>query len=142
MVKTAFLSGLVLLIALGGCASPGINPDQKAPPVKKKSFKKLENDDASDATRGQARSINTLVKRAQQYERQDELEKAIAVIERALGIQSKDAYLWYYLGKLHFAKGQFRKSIRFARRSNQFAGADSEQRILNDELISLSRESL
>lgn len=53
-----------------------------------------------------------------------ELERAIALSERALRITPRDARLWYRLASIHFQQRNYSEAAGFARRGLSFAAAE------------------
>lgn len=141
MAKTAFLVLSFSLIFISACGSISTRPDvEQTPSVEKKSFKKLEKQEPNSSN-GIDKTIASLLNKAGEQERTGKLETAIVTIERALRIQPQNAYLWFYLADLYFKKGDYEKSIQFARRSDSFSASDSEQRELNAQLIARAKQA-
>lgn len=75
------------------------------------------------------RSINpadTLLAQANAKASRGETRQAIAVLERAVRLQPRDANAWLRLAELYLNLGEFHKAEQFARRSQQFMARDKK----------------
>ncbi len=106
---------LILMIAallLGGCSTSG--PMQRG------------------QTTGPAQ---VLLNQAHAEAQAGALQRAIALVERAVRIEPRNAYVWHRLAQLQLAAGNRAKAKQFARRSNQFAGENRSLKRANHRLI-------
>lgn len=69
--------------------------------------------------------VGVLMAQADQQAAKGEQAQAIALLERAVRIEPRNAHAWLRLARLHFSAGDLNKAQQFARRAKQFAGADT-----------------
>ncbi len=67
---------------------------------------------------------DTLLAQANSKASLGETNQAIAVLERAVRLQPRDANAWLRLAELYLGLGEAHKAEQFARRAKQFSGAD------------------
>ena len=79
--------------------------------------------------------IDSLLGQARQLEQSGDLTQAIALTERAVRIEPRNARAWHQLARLYQARGDTAKARQFARRSIQFAGEDKALIKANQRLI-------
>ncbi len=65
-----------------------------------------------------------LMAQADQFAVNGENDQAIALLDRAVRIEPRNAHAWLRLARLHYVAGDFSKAEQFARRAMQFAGSD------------------
>ena len=87
-----------------------------------------------------------LLAQANEHERMGDIDKSIALVERAVRIEPRNAFAWHRLAKLHFSLNNFSKAEQFARRSIQFAGGNKRliqdnQRLIETVRLKQQRES-
>jgi len=68
--------------------------------------------------------VGVLMVEADQQAAKGDQARAIALLERAVRIEPRNAHAWLRLARLHFSAGDLNKAQQFARRAKQFAGAD------------------
>ena len=76
-----------------------------------------------------------LLAQAETQQQLGNLSKSIALVERAVRIEPRNAYAWHHLAKLYFEAENYKKAEQFALRSNQFAGQDRQLVNENSRLI-------
>lgn len=70
-----------------------------------------------------------------------ELERAAALTERALRIDSQDGYLWLRLGEIRLRQQRNGEAIELARRAQSVAGLDRRLNTAADDLIQRARSA-
>lgn len=86
--------------------------------------------------------IASLIKDAKQYSTQGKTEQAVAIIERALRIEPKNALLWHQLAVLRMQQHQWQQAISMARKSNALAGENKRLKSDNWALIAAAYDAL
>ncbi len=81
-----------------------------------------------------------LLAQAQLAAQAGELNRAIALVERAVRIEPRNPYLWHRLAQLQLRAGNRTKAAQFARRSEQFGDQDPQLRRANRHIIETARE--
>lgn len=69
-------------------------------------------------------------------------ESAVATLERALRMDSKNALLWHRLALIRQHQHQWRQSLSLARKSNSLAAGNRDLHIANWEIIARASEHL
>ena len=69
-------------------------------------------------------------------------EAAGSSLERALRIEPRNPWLWHQLAQLRLDQGQYEQAITLARKSNSFAGHQSDVQAANWQLIGQARVAL
>lgn len=100
---------MIVLFALGGCAT---SPLQR-----------------------QSQPLQLLLAQADQHEQEGNTKQAIALVERIVRMEPRNAYAWHKLAQLYAAQGQLEKAAQFARRSNQLAVAERGLIEANQQII-------
>ncbi len=77
----------------------------------------------------------SLLSRAEQQQRDGDLDGAVSSIERALRIEPRNAHLWHRLAELRLAQERFRMAIELAEKSNALAAGDRALKRANWLLI-------
>lgn len=70
--------------------------------------------------------VEGLLKNSHELQDKGDLAGAVASIERALRIESKNAYLWNRLAHLRLEQGQSARAVELAAKSRSLAGADDK----------------
>jgi len=71
---------------------------------------------------GLSRAVSTLIKQAGQQRRAGDYVAAAANLERALGIQPLEPYVWNRLARIRMEQGRYAQARHLASRSNVLAG--------------------
>ncbi len=108
----AGLTLMIITLLLGGCSSMG--PTTTAPG---------------------SGPAQVLLQQAQALKQQGQLDRAIALTERAVRIEPRNAYAWYELALLYSAQGEHAKANQFAHRSIQLANENQALIRANQRLI-------
>ncbi len=108
---------IVLMLMLGGCTVTG--------PMQQPADVEVENTGPTQVLLAQAAG----------KEGQGNISEAIALTERAVRIEPRNAYAWHRLATLYFSSGDLKKSEQFARRSNQLARGNQKLMQDNQQLI-------
>lgn len=118
------LAGLVALLALAGCATPGERAEQEEAAAEQGV---IVEEDGTVRHSVPNRTVALLWERAEQAREQGRLEDAIASLERALRMTPQDPVLWSRVAELRLRQGRFAVAENLAAKSNALAG---EQRLL------------
>lgn len=118
-MKKPYLSLVILALILTACSSTG----------------PLSSSKASGPT-------GVLLAQAKEHENMGNIEQSVALVERALRIEPRNAFAWHRLAKLQFTLGNFKKAEQFAKRSIQFAAGNKRLINENEKLIENVRRKL
>jgi len=80
-------------------------------------------------------AVSTLVKQAEQQRRAGDYVTAAANLERALGIQPLEPYVWNRLAWVRMEQGRYAQARHLASRSNVLAGGKQSKLRLNNQNI-------
>jgi len=100
---------------------------------------------AGPQTSGEAPSVTTgraatsLLARADSHVQAGEWEQAAALLERALRIEPRNAWLWYHLATVRLQQGRPAQAESLAKRSSSLAPDDRKLREKNRRLIEAAR---
>jgi len=86
-------------------------------------------------------AAGTLVKQAEQQRRAKNLVGAAATLERALGIQPRDPYIWNRLARVRIEQGLYSQAGNLASRSNALAGGRGALERDNWTIIATARKA-
>ncbi|MES9855182.1 MAG: tetratricopeptide repeat protein [Sedimenticola sp.] len=86
-------------------------------------------------------AVASLIATARQQEAAGNLQGAVATMERALGIEPRNAHLWYRLAQLRLAQNRITLANDLAMKSKALAGADRELKRDNWQLIAKARRA-
>lgn len=111
---------LVLCLLLSACA--GTSQD-----------KTLNSQISSDQDSGRATS--SLLAKVDIQESSEQWERAAALLERALRIEPRNAYLWHRLAQIRLQQGQYRLAESLIQKSNALAKNDEELQKKNSRLL-------
>lgn len=81
-------------------------------------------------------AIRVLILRADRHIDQKQWPKAIAVLERALRINKRQAETWARMALAYQGKNELEQAIQMAKRSNSYAAQKTDLKIYNWQLIS------
>ena len=82
---------------------------------------------------------DTLLAQANAKAASGETQQAIAVLERAVRLQPRNAHAWMRLSELYLEQGDYHKAEQFAGRVQQFAGDNQELQRRAAEVIKQAR---
>ncbi|MCF6236896.1 MAG: tetratricopeptide repeat protein [Gammaproteobacteria bacterium] len=116
---------IALILTLGGCSVTG--------PMQQPADIEIKNSGPTQV----------LLAQAVGKEKQGNISEAIALTERAVRIEPRNAFAWHRLARLYFSSGNLKKAEQFTRRSNQLARG--HQKLMQDnqqllEEIHISRQ--
>ena len=106
---------LLLLLLLTACAGPqtgGEAPEPKA-----------------------GRAVTSLLAQADTRAQAGEWEQAAALLERALRIEPRNAWLWHHLAVVRFKQGRHAQAVSLANKSSNLAPGDAALQEKNRRLI-------
>lgn len=81
------------------------------------------------------RSVSVLLGAAQKQQANGEFDAAVATLERAVRIDSRNALAWHQLANLRYKQKNWEQAAQLALKSNSFAGADKALQARNWRLI-------
>lgn len=90
-------------------------------------------------TQDAARPVVSLLAKAKQHENLTQWERAAALLERALRIEPRNAYLWHRLANIRLQQGRYGMAESLAEKSNSLVTEDETLRQRNAELIETAR---
>lgn len=76
-----------------------------------------------------------LISQADMMQQMGDYNNAIALVERAVRIDPRNAYAWHRLANLNLLNSKLDKAEQFALRSNQFAAGNKELLEANQNII-------
>ncbi len=88
------------------------------------------------------KAVIALLDQAQSDNGAGHREAAGSSLERALRIEPRNPWLWHLLAQLRLDQGQYAQAITLARKSNSFAGHQSDVQAANWQLIGQARVAL
>lgn len=91
------------------------------------------------ASEDTGRAVVTLLAKVEQHEKQTQWERAAALLERALRIEPRNAYLWHRLANVRLQQGRYGMAESLAEKSNALAKDDETLMRRNAELIETAR---
>lgn len=83
-----------------------------------------------------------LVIEAKKSVKKGKLERAAALLERALRIEKKNASLWHDLAQVRMGQGKYDQAINIAAKSNSLARNNAALRKRNNKLIKVAKSNL
>ena len=134
-----------LLVLSGGCASLTTSPmgSQQIPPVEEKSSGEdiVPVPPSVTVPEGQSATapVIALLNDAAAKEQQGEFDTAIVVLERAVRIEPRNAFVWHRLARLHLRQGEYGQAETMAKKSSQLAPDDARLQAINWHLIADAR---
>lgn len=81
------------------------------------------------------RSVSVLLGAAQKQQANGDFDAAVATLERAVRIDSRNALAWHQLANLRYKQKNWEQAAQLALKSNSFAGADKALQARNWRLI-------
>ena len=129
---------VVLLVLLGGCATP---PPEPAPPGTSVPAPAPDAAPPPPVARSENIAVAGLMETARADAAVGKLANAAASIERALRIEPRNPRLWQELARVRLKQGQFLQAEQVAARSNSWAGKDNALRAENWRLIAEARDA-
>ncbi len=95
-------------------------------------------EDASAAT---GRAAASLLARADTHVQAGQWEQAAALLERALRIEPRNAWLWHHLATVRLRQGRYAQAVSLANKSSSLAPGDAALQAKNRRLIEEAREA-
>ena len=116
----------LITLMLAGCASgPSTTPEDGV--------------DDIGGTRDAGRAVATLLVKVDGQEQRAHWERAAALLERALRLEPRNAWLWHRLAKIRLQQGRYGMAESLAQKSNALARDDEALKQQNAELIENAR---
>lgn len=124
-----------------GVAQPA--QEETAPPVRDEGVQISAYEPASQVplTPLHSSAVQSLLRSAEEQERERDLVGAVGTLERALRIEPRNAHLWHRLADLRFQQGRYTQAAGLAEKSLALAGGDSVLKRDNWRLIADSRRA-
>ncbi|MCF6229175.1 MAG: tetratricopeptide repeat protein [Gammaproteobacteria bacterium] len=94
---------ILLTLSLAGCSTLPTPPEQQPQSIS---------------------AADTLLAQANSKAASGETAQAIAILERAVRLQPRNAHAWLRLAELYLTRHEYRKAEQFAGRAAQFAAGD------------------
>lgn len=90
-------------------------------------------------TQDAGRAVVSLLAKVKQHENQTQWERAAALLERALRIEPRNAYLWHRLANIRLQQGRYGMAESLAQKSTALVKDDEALLQRNLELIETAR---
>ncbi len=94
-----------------------------------------------DASAVTGRAATSLLARADTHVQAGQWEQAAALLERALRIEPRNAWLWHHLATVRFRQGRYAQAVSLANKSNSLAPGDTVLREKNRRLVEQARQA-
>ena len=120
------LAILVLIALCSACQAPEPVPDNRYQ-------RTIEN--TSSASQAPSQAVIQLQNQALAAINEDQYPLAIDYLQRAIKIEPRDAWSWYYLADIYWRTGQYQRCLAMIERSTSYAaGGDDQLARANAEL--------
>ena len=110
---------LLIVLVIAACAGPqtgGETPEPKA-----------------------GRAVTSLLAKADTRAQAGEWEQAAALLERALRIEPRNAWLWHHLATVRFQQRRYAQAVSLANKSSSLAPGDAALQEKNRRLVEEAR---
>ena len=87
------------------------------------------------------RAATSLLARADTHVQAGQWEQAAALLERALRIEPRNAWLWHHLATVRFRQGRYAQAVSLANKSNSLAPGDTALQEKNRHLVEQARQA-
>ncbi len=87
------------------------------------------------------RAAASLLARADTHVQAGQWEQAAALLERALRIEPRNAWLWHHLATLRLRQGRYAQAVSLANKSNSLAPGDTVLQEKNRRLVEEARQA-
>ncbi len=94
-----------------------------------------------DASALTGRAAASLLARADSHVQAGQWEQAAALLERALRIEPRNAWLWHHLATLRLRQGRYAQAVSLANKSNSLAPGDTVLQEKNRRLVEEARQA-
>ena len=132
-VKRAALPATLLPLWLAACAGPGVVPGGDVPVDERSTPAPAEEE--APAAGVENRTVIALLDNAEALREDGRHDRAAAILERALGLDPKNAGLWSRLAAVRHDQGNWQQARVLAQRSNALARGDRQLLLANWRLI-------
>lgn len=132
-----WFASLIAGLFLSSCATRPGTRQSHVPPADNRPI--LGNQQTS-VTREKLRPVIlvTLIKRAEQQIRSKDLNAAFATLERAIGIDAQDSFVWHLMARIKLSQGNLQQAENLAKKSNLLAVYDPSLQKKNWDIIAKS----
>ena len=120
------LAILVLIAICSACQAPEPVPDNR--------YQRTISNTAS-ASQAQSQPVIQLQNQALAAINEDQYQLAIDYLQRAIKIQPRNAWSWYYLADIYWRTGEYQRCQAMIERSKSYAGDDDQLAQANAELL-------
>ncbi len=86
------------------------------------------------------RAATSLLARADTHVQAGQWEQAAALLERALRIEPRNAWLWHHLATVRFRQGRYAQAVSLANKSSSLAPGNTAVQEKNHRLIEEARQ--
>lgn len=140
---TGKLAGATAALAmlLNGCAGPGDKPESMPEPPVQEREGEVPDEGRPAAQRPGSGAVLALRQDAERQSSVGRLDRAAALLERALRIEPRDAELWHRLARIRLQQERLHLAESLALKSNSLAGADRALQARNWRLIAHARRA-
>ena len=122
------LAILVLIAVCTACQAPE--------PVSDNRYQRtLENTASVDPAQSSSQPVIQLQNQALAAINEDQYQLAIDYLQRAIKIQPRNAWSWYYLADIYWRTGEYQRCQAMIERSKSYAGDDDQLAQANAELL-------
>ncbi len=87
------------------------------------------------------RAATSLLARADTHVQAGQWEQAAALLERALRIEPRNAWLWHHLATVRFRQGRYAQAVSLANKSSSLAPGNTGLQEKNHRLIEEARQA-
>jgi Tfp pilus assembly protein PilF len=114
------LTILVLIALCSACQTPE--------PVSDNRYQRtIENTSSASQAPATSQAVIQLQNQALAAINEDQYQLAIDYLQRAIKIQPRDAWSWYYLADIYWRSGQYQRCQAMSERSMDYAVSDDDQ---------------
>ena len=114
------LAILVLIVLFSACQAPEPVPDNRYQ-------RTIENTSSAGQLPATSQAVIQLQNQALAAINEDQYQLAIDYLQRAIKIQPRDAWSWYYLADIYWRTGQYRRCRAMIERSTSYAAGGADQ---------------
>ena len=114
------LATLVLIVLFSACQGPE--------PVHDNRYQRtVENTSSGSQAAATSQAVIQLQNQALAAINEDQYQLAIDYLQRAIKIEPRNAWSWYYLADIYWRTGQYQRCLAMIERSTDYAASDDDQ---------------
>jgi tetratricopeptide (TPR) repeat protein len=114
------LAILVLMVLFSACQAPESVPDNRYQ-------RTIENTSSASQVAATSQVVIQLQNQALAAINEDQYQLAIDYLQRAIKIEPRNAWSWYYLADIYWRTGQYPRCLAMIERSTDYAAGDDDQ---------------